>query len=198
MMRALQKRSDSHPTKGENRMKGRTMMAPSGYSRSPCVPYSHTPRGISRNWAPFSLKEFCAWISTSRQKAPQGTLSTGPGVWESCFMKSYAWFLRFSGFSTGFRTRQGGPAKGACPRSLTFPRVTGKPEEPRGPHPRGSSVSGGCRWKGCRSRGRCCGRTQKGGSVPSAHGTSRFGFRYFMQFLPIPSARSCGTGREHR
>ena len=137
MMRALQKRSDSHPTKGENRMKGRTMMAPSGYSRSPRVPYSHTPRGISRNWAPFSLKEFCAWISTSRQKAPQGTLSTGPGVWESCFMKSYAWFLRFSGFSTGFRTRQGGPAKGACPRSLTFPRVAGKPEEPWGPHPRG-------------------------------------------------------------
>ena len=49
MMRALQKRSESQPTNGENRMKGSTIMAPSGYSRSPSAPYSQTPRGISRN-----------------------------------------------------------------------------------------------------------------------------------------------------
>ena len=95
MMRALQKRSESQPTNGENRMKGSTMMAPQRVFQVPLCAVQPDAQGNQQELGPFFIKGVLRLNQHEPPKAPHGTLRACPGVWALEFMKLQAGLLRF-------------------------------------------------------------------------------------------------------
>lgn len=120
MMRALQKRSDSHPTKGENRMKGRTMMAPQRIFQVSLRTVQPYAQGNQQELGPLFVEGV---LRLDQHEPPEGTprhlvnRSGGVGVMFHeiiCLVPPFFWI------QYGIPDQAGRPGKGRLSAELNF------------------------------------------------------------------------------